>query len=101
MRLILVALMIAVTMPTTAHSQAACGPILKMIEMLAKQHGESPAVTFESAQGHVVGFYNPETQTWSMVTVQAGRACIRASGTGPMKFHRGKKGNKFIPGLPA
>lgn len=102
MKHIALAAMLAVAMTTAAHSQGAqCGPVMKLIEGLAKKYGEHPAVTFESPRGHVVGFYNQAQQSWTLVTVQGGMACIRATGTGPLKFHKGKKGSKIIPGLPA
>lgn len=104
MRMFLFAALMAVAMLTAGQVQAqqACGPVAKVFAHLDEKYGEGAVVSFESQSGMVVAFMNRTKQTWTVVTVIAGRACVRASGKGKMVIHKtGGKGDKLpVPGQP-
>jgi hypothetical protein len=69
---------------TFGHAQAQdCAVVDTVITALANRFGEELAAVLATGQHTVQIYANPETGTWTAITVApTGVACVRASGTG-------------------
>ena len=69
-------------LPAAAHAQADCRSAPEMAEFLAAGYGETPVASGLTMDGSLlVVFSNPETGSWTVVTVDpSGLACMRSGG---------------------
>jgi hypothetical protein len=82
-RLILAAFLLAT--PAMAQEQVSCFPVPDLAKVLADKHAELPAVEGVATDGkmRLVLFANPETGTWTAVTIRPnGLGCLEMSGNG-------------------
>ena len=78
---------------TIASAQENCYSIPKITEVLHDNFGEQPRVvaTFETPGGVII-FVNPETDTWTLVTINANDiACIAGGGVGITEIPLGEQ----------
>ncbi len=82
-RLALILALIAA--PAVAQEQVTCFPLPTLVKALADKHAEQPAVEGVATDGkmRLVLFANPDTGTWTAVTVRPnGFGCLEMAGSG-------------------
>lgn len=66
---------------SVAKAQGVCGPAAAAMESLATKYGETMIFSGDTGNGsQIVVTVNSDTGTWSVLTLQSGMACLRASG---------------------
>lgn len=66
---------------TVAKAATQCAPEVAVLEGLATKFGETPIFSGATeSDSRIVMTVNPDTGTWTALTLQGGLACIRASG---------------------
>lgn len=57
-----------------------CGPKADVLKMIAEKYGESPIFDGATRSSQVIVTVNSDTGTWSVLSLNAELACLRASG---------------------
>lgn len=77
--LILSAMLLSLLSPAAAQSP--CGPPNEIMAYLQEKYGEQPVMTGEINEKVGLLVTASKTGTWTIIVVQGGIACIKASGT--------------------
>ncbi|MBW3099204.1 hypothetical protein [Pseudohoeflea coraliihabitans] len=75
------AAMIAATISHASAQQMACAPLNDMAKVAA-EFGEKPMATAQTPNGTLIIFANQNTQTWTAIVTDGGRACLVGTGGG-------------------